>query len=142
MRINHGTPSCKVGPFLPKKIFRNLGLLGIADDPGQMVEMESDSVAAMAATMDAADLGGRGSEMLGTMVASMDSDQVQEMSPEHLAEALDTVGADYMGSGTSGFDEVEAAETFMSEAVVEAPESLTDMMDSEGAADLFGSMFK
>jgi hypothetical protein len=47
-----------------------------------------------------------------------------------------------MGSGTSGFDEVEATETFMSEASVEAPESLTEMMDSEGAADLFGSMFK
>ena len=96
----------------------------------------------MAATMEASDLGVLGSEMVGTMVASMDSDQVQEMSPEHLAEALDTVGADYMGSGTSGFDEVEATETFMSEASVEAPESLTEMMDSEGAADLFGSMFK
>ena len=106
----------------------------IADDPTQMTQMESGSVAAMAATLDAEDLGVLGSEMVGTMVASMDSDQVQDMSPEHLAEALDTVGADYMGSGASGFDEVESAETFMSEAPIEAPASLTEMMDSEGAA--------
>ena len=46
-----------------------------------------------------------------------------------------------MGSGASGFDEVESAETFMSEAPIEAPASLTEMMDSEGAASLFGSMF-
>ena len=32
-------------------------------------------------------------------------------------------------------------ETFMSEAPIEAPASLTEMMDSEGAASLFGSMF-
>ena len=76
------------------------------------------------------------------MVASMDSDQVQEMSPEHLAEALDTVGADYMGSGASGFDEVEAISFSIVEAGIEAPDSLTEMMDSEGAADLFDSMFK
>jgi hypothetical protein len=95
----------------------------------------------MAATMDAADLGGLGSEMLGTIVASMDSDQVQEMSPEHLGEALDTLGADYMGSGASGFDEIEVISSTIVEAGIEAPASLTDMMDSEGAASMFGSMF-
>jgi hypothetical protein len=113
----------------------------IAEDPSQMVQMESDSVAAIAATMDPSDLGVLGSDMVGTMVASMDSDQVQEMSTEHLSEALHTVGADYMGSGANGFDEVEATETFISEAPVEAPASLTEMMESEGAASLFGSMF-
>ena len=113
----------------------------IAEDPSQMTQMESDSVAAMVSTIEPSDLGVLGSDKVGTMVASMDSDQVQEMSSEHLAEALDTVGADYMGSGASGFDEVEAAETFMSEAPVEAPASLTEMMDSEGAASLFSSMF-
>ena len=106
-----------------------------------MTQMESDSVAAIASTIEPSDLGVLGSDMVGTMVASMDSDQVQEMSPEHLAEALDTVGADYMGSGASGFDEVEASEKFMSEAPVEAPASLTEMMDSERAASLFSSMF-
>ena len=114
----------------------------IAGDPSQMAQMESDSVAAIAATIDASDLAVLGSDMVGTMVASMDSDQVQEMSPEHLAEALETVGADYMGSGASGFDEVDAISFSIVEAGIEAPSSLTEMMDSEGAADLFGSMFK
>ena len=107
-----------------------------------MLELDSDSVAAMAATMEASDLGVLGSDMVGTMVASMDSEQLGDMSTEHIAEALDTVGADYMGSGASGFDEVEATETFMSEAAVEAPDALTEMMDTEGAASFFGSMFK
>ena len=62
------------------------------------------------------------------------------MGSEHLAEALETVGADYMGSGASGFDEVETTETFLSESQIEAPASLTDMMDSEGAANLFLSL--
>jgi hypothetical protein len=113
----------------------------MSEDPTHMLELESDSVAAMAATMDAADLGGLGSEILGTMVASMDSDQVQEMSPEHLGEALDTLGADYMGSGASGFDEIEVISFTIVQAGIEAPASLTEMMDSEGAANLFGSMF-
>ena len=104
-----------------------------------MVQMESDSVAAIAATIEPSDLGVLGSDMVGTMVASMDQEQVQDMSPEHIAEALDTVGADYMGSGASGFDEVEATETFMSEAEIQAPAALTEM-ESEGAA-LFAVMF-
>jgi hypothetical protein len=54
---------------------------------------------------------------------------------------LDTLGADYMGSGASGFDEIEVISSTIVEAGIEAPASLTEMMGSEGAASLFGSMF-
>ncbi len=32
VRINHGTPSCKVDPFLPSKIFKNSEIPGVAVD--------------------------------------------------------------------------------------------------------------
>ena len=63
------------------------------------------------------------------------------MSLEHLGTALDTLGADYMGSGATGFDEIEAISSTIVEAGIETPASLTEMMDSDGAASLVGSMF-
>jgi len=113
----------------------------IAGDPSQVIDMEPETVAAMVFTMEASDLGVLGSGMVGSMVASMGADEIEGMSDEHLAEALETVGADYIGSGSSGFADIDAVDTFMSEANVEAPDSLTEVMDSEGAASLFGSMF-
>ena len=41
-------------------------------------------------------------------------DEIEGMSDEHLAEALETVGADYIGSGSSGFADIDAVDTFMS----------------------------
>ena len=78
------------------------------------------------------------------MVATMDPDQIEEMSAAHLAEALYTVGADYIGAGTRGFGDIDAVDTLVFArlgANIEAPDSLTEVMDSEGAARLFGSMF-
>jgi len=112
----------------------------IAGDPSQVIDMEPESVAAMVSTMEASDLGVLGSDMVGSMVASMGADEIEGMSDDHLAEALETVGADYIGSGSSGFAEIATVETFVAYNL-EAPDSLTEVMDSEGAASLFGSMF-
>ena len=75
------------------------------------------------------------------MMAAMDSEQLGGMSDEHMAEALDTTGADYMGAGAANFDEIEATATFLSEAPVETPESFAEMMQAEGAASFFSGMF-
>ena len=103
--------------------------------------MDSESVAAMATTMEASDMGALGSDMVGTMMAAMDSEQLGGMSDEHMAEALEPTGADHMGAGAANFDEIEAAATFLSEAPVETPESFAEMMQAEGAASFFSGMF-
>jgi len=95
----------------------------------------------MVTAMEATDLNVVGSGIVESTVASMGLDELEGMNADHLAVAFDSVGSDYMGSGISGFSDIDAVDTFMLEASLEGPDSLAGVMDSEGAASLFGSMF-
>ena len=112
----------------------------ISEDPDQLLGMEATSVAAMATNIDPVDLGALGSSMVGTMTAAMDASQLSEMAPEQMTAALEAIGADVIGAGSFGFTEMSAAETFLSQDVVDTPTVLSDILTgNSGASTLFGS---
>ena len=94
----------------------------------------------MATNIDPIDLGSLGSTMVGTMTAAMDANQLADMSPEQMSTALEVMGADVIGAGSSGFTGMSTAETFLNQDSVDTPSALSDILTgSTGASTLFES---
>ena len=90
---------------------------------------------------ESGDLSALDNDRAGEIFALVGDDIIGGFDGDHVAAALDALGADFFGAGATGFEGIAGGDTVFDLIDFEAPEALADLLTGEEFENLFANSF-